>query len=123
MHEFALGQWLVEAVVAELDRLDSAAPHRLLKVVVKVGRLRQIVPENFMFAFQQWSQKTPAEGAELVLHFQPITARCEACGWEGELTAASFLCPECGSGRVQVTRGMELVLEQLEIESDDAAND
>ena len=117
MHELSIGQSLVEAVLAELAKLGPERA-RLLRVRVAIGRLRQVVPESLEQAYAVLAKDTAAEGSSLEIRSVPITARCEACGQQGEMPADSFLCPSCGSARAEILGGRELYLEHLEVETD-----
>ena len=117
MHELAIGESLVETVVDEMGRLDP--PRRLVRVRVVAGALRQIVPEYLMFAYEQLSKGTLAEGSALELVRRPVTCTCSACGWRGERADGVFRCEECGSTDVEMTGGTELYLESLEVDDDE----
>lgn len=117
MHEFSICDGIVKAAVEEMTALG--APAGSLKVSrVVVGRLHQIVPDNIHMAYEILTRGTLAEGSTLELRDVPVTAKCGACGWSGEIQPPLFLCPECGSGGIEVLTGKELYLENLEIERD-----
>lgn len=120
MHEFAIGEALVTAVLTELDALDPP-PSRLLSARVVVGAMRQVVPEYLAFAYEVLTRDTPAAGSALLVEHVPITARCDACGWEGALELGIFLCQACGSPTLTQLTGMELYLAKLEVTFDDPA--
>lgn len=118
MHEFAICQNIVDAVINALSEV-KASSFRLKKVRIVVGKYHQIVAENLEFAFDVLVKETAARGAKLEIKTLPIVVRCEACGWEGEIQLPMFLCGGCGSGRVEITGGRELYLEDLEVETDE----
>ncbi len=64
MHEFAICQSIVEAVIAESARLSPPAK-RVLRADIVVGRLRALVPESLNFAYEILTKGTPAEGSTL----------------------------------------------------------
>lgn len=119
MHEFGIAEELVRGVTAELARVAPGA--RLLRVRVVAGGLRQIVPENLTFAYEVLTRETPAAGSVLELVTLPLIGACTACGRRGELHDAVFLCEACG-GAVRPDGGMELYLDALEIDTDDAGD-
>jgi hydrogenase nickel incorporation protein HypA/HybF len=111
MHEFSLA----ESVVKETAAL--AAEHGLTRVAsvrLKVGRLRQVVPEALATAFKAVAAGTPLEGAALQMEFVPIRARCLDCGAETEVQDFIFVCPRCEAYRMETLQGNELVIESLE---------
>ena len=115
MHEFSICQSLVHAVQSELEKLNPA-PARLLKVGVAVGKLRQIIPEHLQFAYETLTRETSLEGSSLEVRSVPLTGQCEHCGWKGEMTDTFFECRECTSSKGMLLGGMELYLDNLEIE-------
>ena len=115
MHEFSICQSLVDAVVAEMEKIDPR-PTRLLKTRVVVGEMRQVVPEFMEQAYKILTKDTVAEDSTLEIERWPIAGRCEDCGWCGEMPRGKFVCQKCGSARAKITGGMELYLDNIEIE-------
>jgi len=112
MHELSIA----DAVVQIASR--HARGRRVTRVELRVGHLRQVVPDALDFAFELVAEGTPVEGAELVMEEVPASVRCEACGAESTLAAFPAACPACGSLKVEVTGGDEL-LDALELEEDE----
>ena len=110
MHELSIADALV-AIAAR-----HAGDRQVVRVEVKLGHLRQVVPQALEFAFGLVAAGTPVEGAELVMEIVPAAGRCRACGVEGELPAFPLLCPACGSADLELTRGEELLVDALELE-------
>jgi len=115
MHELAVCQELVAAILSEMRRPDFAGAH-LRSVRVRVGVLRQIEHESLRFAYEVLTQDTPAAGSALEIVTAPVSVRCRVCGWSGEIHDRIFACPACGAGDVEVTGGGEVILESLELE-------
>ena len=82
MHELSIA----EAIVAIAER--HAAGRRVYRVSVKVGHLRQVVPDALQFAFQLLTDGTVLEGAELAIEEVPARVRCRGCG-RGRTRASS----------------------------------
>jgi hydrogenase nickel incorporation protein HypA/HybF len=61
------------------------------------------------------------EGAELEIIELPVELRCRSCCKEWEKDP--FLCPECGSSDVEIRQGMEMEIESVEVEDQDAPKD
>jgi hydrogenase nickel incorporation protein HypA/HybF len=97
---------------------DHARGRRVTRVEVRVGALRQVVPEALTFAFELVVEGTELDGAELALEHVPVRVRCVGCGAEGEPNAFPLLCTACGSTAVQIGAGDELLVESLELEDD-----
>jgi hydrogenase nickel incorporation protein HypA/HybF len=110
MHELSIADALV-AIAAR-----HAGERRVVRVEVKLGHLRQVVPQALEFAFGLVAEGTPVEGAELVMEIVPAAGRCRACGAEGELNGFPLLCSACGSPDLELTQGEELLVDALELE-------
>jgi hydrogenase nickel incorporation protein HypA/HybF len=119
MHEFSICQALVETVTAEMKKIDAPRPFNLLKVRIVVGELRQVMPDALQTAYEVITRGTPAEGSSLEIVKAPLTAKCAKCGWSGEIDEALFRCASCGGADIEVTGGMELYLDELEIQSNE----
>lgn len=110
MHELSLCQAIAGVV-------KSHAAGRHVDVVrVRVGALRQVVPESLSFC---WTLLRDAEGmpdAELELECVAAEVRCRACGSRQEITSAwSIWCPQCESPDVEVLRGNEFLVTSLDV--------
>jgi hydrogenase nickel incorporation protein HypA/HybF len=110
MHELAIA----DSIVAIASR--HADGRRVAKVEVRVGHLRQVVPDALAFAFQLVAEGTCVAGAELELEEVPVAGRCRACGAEGVLDAFPLQCSGCGSLDLELVSGEELLVASLELE-------
>jgi hydrogenase nickel incorporation protein HypA/HybF len=110
VHELSLTSAIVNTVV------KHAAGRRVSVVSLRVGHLRQVVPDSLEFYFEFVARGTVCEGARLEQELVPAVLRCDACttGWEMDLPF--FRCPECGGGEVTVTSGNEFEVESIEVE-------
>ena len=110
VHELSLADAVVRTVCAH------ARGRRVTKVELKVGHLRQVVPDALAFAFELVSEGTSAEGAELALEQLPVRVACRACGDEHTIADFPLACPRCGGVDVEVVAGEELSVEAIEVE-------
>ena len=111
MHELSLSGAIVNTVVKHAD----GRPVSL--VSLRVGALRQVVPDTLEFYFEFVSKGTVCEGARLEQELIPAVLRCAGCGREWEIDMPIFMCPDCGSaGRVEVASGEEFEVESIEVE-------
>jgi hydrogenase nickel incorporation protein HypA/HybF len=110
VHELSLSSAIVNTVVKHADG------RRVSVVNLRVGHLRQVVPDSLEFYFEFVARDTVCEGARLEQELVPAALRCGACaaGWEMDLPF--FRCPECGSGEVTVESGNEFEVESIEVE-------
>jgi hydrogenase nickel incorporation protein HypA/HybF len=111
MHELSLS----EAVVNTVEKHAAGRPVRV--VSMRVGALRQVVPETLEFYFGFVSKGTVCEGARLEQELIPARLRCASCEREWGIELPVFMCPACGdAGRVEVASGDEFRVESIEVE-------
>lgn len=116
MHETVMAQQIADELVRLAGHHKAT---RLTRVLLKVGGMRQVVPDLLTFALAATLADTPAAGAEFVIEAVPPTARCRKCGREFTAERWNYLCPGCGSGDVQGLTGDELIIESVTMETDD----
>jgi hydrogenase nickel incorporation protein HypA/HybF len=125
MHELALSRAIIDAA------FRHAEGHRVSAVHVRVGSMRQVVPESLLFYFEIVARETACADARLEL--EPVSAllRCVECGREWDPAPAplvahgplpvegpplpSFACADCG-GAGEVLAGGELEVEWIEVD-------
>jgi len=113
MHELSIAS----AVVATAERHADGRP--VAVVNLRVGTLRQVVPDSLLFSFEFVTQGTLCEGARLEIEVVPARLRCADCGAEWELSGPLFRCA-CSSTDVEIVAGNELQVESIEIEEESA---
>ncbi len=109
MHELSLCEAIADSATRHADGRG------VNRVSVRIGHLRQVVPDALQLAWEVLTAGTALEGAELDIDHVPATIRCGACGQESELAAPVMLCPACGSADVAVLTGDELLVVSLEL--------
>ncbi|MBN1527909.1 MAG: hydrogenase maturation nickel metallochaperone HypA [Thermoleophilaceae bacterium] len=111
MHELSLSSAIVNTVV------KHAAGRPVTVVSMRVGALRQVVPDTLDFYFGFVAEGTVCEGARLEQELVAARLRCAGCEREWEIDVPVFMCPDCGpSGRVEVAAGDEFEVESIEVE-------
>lgn len=114
MHELSIAS----AVLDTVRRHAEGRPVRL--VSLRVGRMRQVVPESLLFYWPIVTSGTVCEDARLEVHEIQARLLCSACGGEWEPGLTFFRCVECGSAEVVVRAGEELEVEYIEVEEQEA---
>jgi hydrogenase nickel incorporation protein HypA/HybF len=116
VHELSLVASMFETL---LDQARVHQARRITGVKIQVGALAGVVPELLETAFDSYKKGTIAEDAVLTMVKPPFTIRCRSCGNEAVRTDFVMACPACASADLEITHGMELILEKIELETDD----
>lgn len=114
MHEFSV----VQALLMQIE--DIAREHNanfVKKIYIVVGEVSGVEPHLLKMAFDTFKENTIASEAELIIEFQKPYIYCEECKKEISLERYSMRCPLCGSFKVKLTKGDELILKTLELEA------
>ena len=112
VHELSLSGAVVNTAV------KHAAGRRVTLVSLRVGRMRQVVPDTLEFYFEFVARGTVCEGARLEQELVDVSLRCNPCGTEWDIEIPAFLCPTCGGSDVVVAGGDEFEVESIEVEED-----
>lgn len=110
MHELSLSGAVLNTVV------KHAGERRVSLVTLRVGRLRQVVPDTLEFYFEFVARETICEGARLELEIVEASLRCSPCARQWAIEIPAFRCPTCGGSDVEVASGDEFEVESIEIE-------
>jgi hydrogenase nickel incorporation protein HypA/HybF len=97
--------------------VEGARDGRPVEVVhLRVGALRQVVPETLHYCWQLLAEWTPLYGARLEIEQVPVTLECRDCGAHTVVTDVLMLsCGSCAGWHVDVVAGEELLVEALEL--------
>jgi hydrogenase nickel incorporation protein HypA/HybF len=110
MHELSLSGAVLNTVV------KHAGDRRVSLVSLRVGRLRQVVPDTLEFYFEFVARDTVCEGARLEQDVVDARLRCEPCAREWAIDIPAFRCPTCSGAEVSVASGDEFEVESIEVE-------
>jgi hydrogenase nickel incorporation protein HypA/HybF len=116
LHELSIVEALIEQVQAEIRR--SGHEGRVVHLDIVIGRLSGVNADSVRFAFELLSPDTLLEQAELRIIQTKAICRCEACGAGTEIDELVAECPACGSPRIALEGGQDLVLESIELEDE-----
>jgi hydrogenase nickel incorporation protein HypA/HybF len=112
LHELSLSSAIVNTVTRH------AEGRRVAVVSLRVGQLRQVVPDTLEFYFEFVARGSVCEGARLEQELIPALLACRACEERWSIEIPAFRCPSCGSGEVTVASGEEFEVESIELEED-----
>jgi hydrogenase nickel incorporation protein HypA/HybF len=111
VHELALSSAIVNTVAKHADGRPVSV------VNLRVGRLRQVVPDTLEFYFGFVARDTVCEGAQLIQEVVEPRLHCRQCQHEWEIEIPAFRCPLCGAGDVEIASGDEFQVESIEVQS------
>lgn len=117
MHEYSLAKAIYQEVKC-LKRQHGAG--RVESIRVGVGDLCGAEPELLKSAFQLLIESGGAEPAQFEVQRIPLEARCSDCGTKFALHRFCFACPNCKCQQIVVTRGEDLILEQVTFAEEDS---
>jgi hydrogenase nickel incorporation protein HypA/HybF len=109
VHELSLSSAIVNTVVKHADG------RRVTVVSMRIGQLRQVVPDTLEFYFGFVAEGTVCEGARLEQEVVRARLRCDPCAREWEIELPAFRCPDCG-GAAEVVAGDEFEVESIQVE-------
>ena len=108
MHELSMCEAIARKVV------DRAEGRPVSRVVVRIGHLRQVVPDAMTFSWELLTTSTELDGAELEIEHVPAVVECSACAATTTLTLPVLACAAWGSIDVTLQSGDELLLVAFE---------
>jgi hydrogenase nickel incorporation protein HypA/HybF len=114
VHELAISSAVLESVLRHADG------RRVMSVRLRVGHLRQVVPDSLDFYWGIVTRDGVAEGSVLEQEVIPARLECRDCGREWAIELPVFRCPGCGGAEVAVVAGDELEVESIEVEEEPA---
>ena len=115
MHELSVAGAILETVRRHADG------RQVTQVGLRVGHLRQVVPDSLQFYWGIVTRGTVCEQARLQLDEIEARLACADCGEQWTPDFPVFRCPRCGSANVEVSAGEELSVEYIEVEEQEAA--
>ncbi|MCL4422247.1 MAG: hydrogenase maturation nickel metallochaperone HypA [Actinobacteria bacterium] len=109
MHELAVCEAIADTV---RDRASGRIPAR---VQVRIGYMRQVVPESLVFSWEMVTAGTDLEGCLLDVDYVPAVAACRICGEQTTLETPILLCGACDSADVELISGEEFQLKSFDV--------
>jgi hydrogenase nickel incorporation protein HypA/HybF len=123
MHELSMAQGIINAV---LDTAKENNATEVTEVIIEVGRLAMINPEQLEFILGVLIENTIMEDAKITFEEIPVAMDCNDCEFNGEAIlddsdhyAPIVKCPECDSLNVEILNGKDIVVKNIVIEKPD----
>ncbi len=121
MHEYGVAKDILDNILEEARKHNA----RVVKeVVLDVGSLTMLNPEQLLFCLQAVSGDTIAENMKINLNMLPIKIKCgnghvseikDSMGGDVFRFVTALECPVCGE-RAGVISGRELILKEITAE-------
>jgi hydrogenase nickel incorporation protein HypA/HybF len=108
VHELSMCEAIARTVAAH------ARGRQVRSVTVRIGHLRQVVPETLTFSWTMVTNATLLEGSELRVDHIPAVVSCDACGTT-TLDAPVLACASCGTRAVTLRSGDEFLVASLDL--------
>src|SRR4051794_37327891 len=109
MHELSVAQAIADTAMARSEG------QRVSEVAVRIGYLRQIVPDSLTFCWELLTEGTELAGSTLRIDHVPAVIACKKCGKETQLDLPILVCSGCGSDDVDLLSGQEFQLVSLDL--------
>lgn len=113
MHELSVAQNIIEIV--EEHAVKMKADH-VTEIVLDIGAVSGVIPENLEFAWEVSSKNTIVEGAVLKINFIKAKAVCLECKKEFNLDDIYSMCEYCNSVKYEIIQGKELKVKSIKID-------
>ena len=99
------------------DIVTRRAEGRPVEIIhVRVGQLRQVVPDTLVFCWSIVSADTALDGSRIDIETVPARVTCRGCGATDEIgDFPILLCPRCDGADVEVVAGEEFLVTELEL--------
>ena len=110
MHELSLCGAIADVATRH------AGPRRVDVIHLRIGQLRQVVPDTLAFCWTLVSEGTDLAGSVLEVERVPARLRCRACSEQFALNGTiAFVCPACKSLDVEVLSGEDFDVIALDL--------
>jgi hydrogenase nickel incorporation protein HypA/HybF len=92
-----------------------AAGRPVRTVHVRIGAMRQIVPDTLVYCWSLITEGSDLDGAVLRVERIPAKIRCTGCGYEQVLDAVTMVCESCTGQSVSLVEGDEFLITSLDL--------
>jgi hydrogenase nickel incorporation protein HypA/HybF len=109
VHELSL----CDAILGTTMKYAEGRPVR--QVTVRIGHLRQVVPDALLFGWEVLTESTDLKGCELVIEQIPATVECRECRAVTTLDMPILACATCESFEVTLLSGEEFLIVSMDL--------
>ena len=115
MHELAICGSILRQVAAVA--LAQNAGH-VSRIVLQIGPLAGVEPELLRAAFPIVAAGSICEDALIEIEEIEVCVLCHLCGATSHVRPNRLLCADCGTWRVKLVSGDEMLLARIELSDD-----
>ena len=108
MHELSLCEAIADTVVRR------AAGRPVTRATVRIGAMRQVVPDSMSFCWTMLTDGSELDGCALDIEHIDAVIAC-VCGARTTLRQPILVCDSCGSVDVVLETGEELLLVSIDL--------
>ena len=117
MHELSVCDSIARTAI------QHAAGRRVRSVQLRVGALRQVVPDTLAYCWTVVGRGPVLAGSVLQVDLVPAEIECGGCGARRMLSRFVLSCPDCGDHDVTVVAGEELQVVSIDVVGDTDPSD
>ena len=105
---------LCGAIADVVERARAGRP--VTTVHLRIGRLRQVVPDTLTYCWGLVTAGGPLGGSRLDIDEVPVVLACRPCGASTEVADVLVLaCGVCGSVDVEVSEGEDFLVTSIDL--------
>ncbi len=112
MHELSLCKAIAETAT------QHAAGRPIEAVNLRIGHLRQVVPQTLEYCWTIATQETALAGSDLFVDYVPAAVTCRECQSLTTLEDPVLRCGSCDSSLVDMVSGDEFMIESIDVGPD-----
>ena len=113
MHELSLCRAIADTAI------EHAGGRRVERIQLRVGHLRQVVPETLQYCWALRCEGTELAGCELAVDHVPAAVGCNSCGAATRLDSPVLSCGTCGGTDVALTAGDEFLIVSIDVSEEE----
>lgn len=115
MHEYSLFLSLIEEIRKHLVIYNNC---KLKRLILKVGEFSGVDQNYLSQVIETFKTGTFLEEAEIIIERDPFKIECLNCKESSEPSYYRAQCPFCGSYEVKIIGGIDVLLQELELEEE-----
>jgi len=108
----------IQSILAKALLKARESGQRVRSLQLALGEICELDQISIQKHWDELSQGTPAEGAQLQFRLISAEVQCMACFMKYQPQSGKIHCPYCGSYGAKILSGEEFYLESMELDGD-----